>query len=200
LQIGGRLLIAKHLDQSLWFRYDWAIRNTEQQSDHIYFTLWACVCQALLCPLPASANYTLLLLGWNYFAEPNRHVYFSSSNFNLQVTCWVLSGVGLTIWCSLFVVLWRSTTFTVSFRFPSEWKKKLAWKLFHRPSILFHIYLDQAPLIAMSIQQIFGIICNKCSESQLFEHFTYWNLFTLPLTSIVEVKNGSKDKEILRIV
>jgi hypothetical protein len=79
-------------------------------------------------------------------------------------------------------------------------EKKLAWKLFHRPSILFHIYLDQARLIAMSIQQIFGIICNKCSELQLFEHFTYWNLFTLPLTSIVEVKNGSKDKEILRIV
>ncbi len=37
LQIGGRLLIANHLDQSLY--NDWSIRIKEQQSDHIYYTL-----------------------------------------------------------------------------------------------------------------------------------------------------------------
>jgi hypothetical protein len=31
-QIGGRLLMANHLDQSLWS----PIRNTEEESDHIY--------------------------------------------------------------------------------------------------------------------------------------------------------------------
>ncbi len=124
LQIGGRLLIAKHLDQSLWFRYDWAIRNTEQQSDHIYFTLWACVCQALLCPLPASANCALLL-GWNHFAEPNRHVYFSSSNFNLQVTCWVWNGVVLTIWmfsfCSALKIHYIYSFIPFSFGMKKNW-------------------------------------------------------------------------------
>jgi hypothetical protein len=36
MQIGGKLLIAKHLDNY----YDWPIRNREQQSDHIYYTLF----------------------------------------------------------------------------------------------------------------------------------------------------------------
>jgi len=37
LQIGKRLLITNHLDQSLL--YDWSIRNREHQSDHIYYAL-----------------------------------------------------------------------------------------------------------------------------------------------------------------
>lgn len=88
-------------------------------------------------PFSSLSNLCIYMLDWNQFAEPNRHVYFSSSYFNLQVTCCALSGVALTIWMFFFfAVLWRSATSTVSFLFPSEWKT-MAWKLFHRASLLF---------------------------------------------------------------
>ncbi len=48
-------------------------------------------------PFSSLSNLRIYMLDWNQFAEPNRHVYFSSSYFNLQVTCCALSGVALTI-------------------------------------------------------------------------------------------------------
>jgi len=63
LQIGARLLIANHLDQS----------ETGSSSQIIFITLFSCTCTALMCLLPASANCAKLL-GNNHFAEPNWHV------------------------------------------------------------------------------------------------------------------------------
>jgi hypothetical protein len=97
---------------------------------YLFHSFGACVCEDLLCPLPVSANWTHML-GWNHFAEPNLHAYFSSSNF--KFAGWAFSGVALTIWMFSFC---RSTTSTVSFLFPSEWKT-LAWKLFHRPTLSY---------------------------------------------------------------
>ncbi len=60
LQIGGRLLIANHLDKSLLLtnqnHYYWPIKTMEQQSYHIYFTLLSEV-----WILPASANFAKIL-------------------------------------------------------------------------------------------------------------------------------------------
>ncbi len=64
-QIGGELLIVNHLEQSL----SWVIRNTEQQSDHIYYTRFF-MCASSLRLLPATANCAIML---NH-PEPNRHI------------------------------------------------------------------------------------------------------------------------------
>ncbi len=120
---------------------------------YLFHSFGACVCQALLCPLPASANCTYML-GWSHFAEPNRHM----STFLLPILIcrshvehWV--ELLLQYGCSLFAVLWRSITSTVSFLFPSEWKT-LAWKLFHRPSLLF-----QGKIVDISLYQWFHRHC-----------------------------------------
>ncbi len=44
----GGLLIANHLDQSLWWK---PIRNTEQQSDHTYYTLFSAGAHRRCCAL-----------------------------------------------------------------------------------------------------------------------------------------------------
>jgi len=65
----GRLLIANQLDQ---FINDGPIRSTEQQSDHIYYTLF-CRSTMLLRPLPATANWVILLsqtsMFWLFFIQ-----------------------------------------------------------------------------------------------------------------------------------
>jgi hypothetical protein len=45
------------------------MRNTEQQSDHIYYTLF-CRCTPLLRHLPATAT-SAIMLSRNHFREPN---------------------------------------------------------------------------------------------------------------------------------
>jgi hypothetical protein len=45
------------------------MRNTEQQSDHIYYTLF-CRCTPLLRHLPATAT-SAIMLSQNHFREPN---------------------------------------------------------------------------------------------------------------------------------
>jgi hypothetical protein len=69
LQIGGRLLIANHLDKLL--RLDKTGR--EQQSDHICYTLLWQVLGFNHVLLSASAK-SAKMLSQNHFAEPNRHV------------------------------------------------------------------------------------------------------------------------------
>ncbi len=79
-QIGGTLLIATYLDQSLW----WA-NQKYWPSDHIYYSLF-CRCTVLLRPLPATPNCATML-SQNHFPDPNRHVLtFSSSNVTVQIT------------------------------------------------------------------------------------------------------------------
>jgi hypothetical protein len=59
------LLIANHLDQSLWC----PIRNTEWKSRHIFYSLfgrWTIVA--------AAPFYCAIMLKANGFAEPNRHI------------------------------------------------------------------------------------------------------------------------------
>ncbi len=67
----GRLLIANHLDQSLW------LLNLEQgaaRSDHICYTLLWQVLDLTVCfYTPTSANCTKML-GQAHFAELNQHV------------------------------------------------------------------------------------------------------------------------------
>jgi hypothetical protein len=53
--------------------YDGPIRNTEQQSDHIYYTLF-CRCTTLLDLSPATAN-SGILLSQNHFPETTRHIF-----------------------------------------------------------------------------------------------------------------------------
>jgi hypothetical protein len=66
-QIGGELLIANHLDQSLW----WA-NVSQYQLDHIYYT-FSCRCTALLRWLKAMATCAIMQ-SQNNFPDPNRHV------------------------------------------------------------------------------------------------------------------------------
>jgi hypothetical protein len=54
LQMGVRLLIAKHLDQN---HYDWPIRNMDRQSNHISYTL-SCRCESI------STNTHCVSLDW----------------------------------------------------------------------------------------------------------------------------------------
>jgi len=77
--------------------YDRPIRNTEQQLDHIYYTLFFHRCAALLL-----VSFTSR--GNNYaraktpFPEPNRHTFgFSSSNFTVQDHILSTAGDALTL-------------------------------------------------------------------------------------------------------
>jgi hypothetical protein len=68
LQIGGRLLITNHLNQSLWL----ANQKTGNSSQIIFITLFCHrYTELCLCLLPALANCAKML-GQNHFAEPNR--------------------------------------------------------------------------------------------------------------------------------
>jgi hypothetical protein len=83
LQIGARLLIANHLDQS----------ETRSSSQIIFITLFSCMCTALMCILPASANCAKLV-GNNHFAEPNWHVLtFLHPILMCRVTRWAPLGI-----------------------------------------------------------------------------------------------------------
>ncbi len=148
LQIGGRLLKAKHLDQSLWFHYHWAIRNREQQSDHIYFTLLGHVSVRLCCALHQPQQ-----TGHICWAQTNLLSQTGMSTFLHQGTCWALNGVALTIWMSSFCSALKIHYIHSSFLFPSEWKT-VAWKLFHRPSLLF-----QSKIVNISLYQWFHRHC-----------------------------------------
>ncbi len=92
-QVRGGLLVANHLDQSLW----WDNQKHEKQFDHTYYTLFY-NCTALLRLLPATATCAIML-SQNHFPEPNLHNYaepkpfswpklayvgFSASNFTVQ--------------------------------------------------------------------------------------------------------------------
>jgi hypothetical protein len=65
LQISGRPLTANHLDQLL------SVRNREQQSDHIKYTL---LLQLLGFVVPFTSLSETIILGQNHFAEPNQYV------------------------------------------------------------------------------------------------------------------------------
>jgi hypothetical protein len=85
LQLSGRLLIANHLDQSLW------LANQKQGATvRSYLFSSSGRCYALLCLMPASAYCAKLLQ--NQSAEPS-YFDFSSSNFNLQGHILSTSGV-----------------------------------------------------------------------------------------------------------
>ncbi len=73
LQIDGGLLIANHLDQSLWL----ADKRQWESVDHIYYTPF-CGWIDLLCPLQSTANCEILLSQTSAFFN------FSSSNFIVQ--------------------------------------------------------------------------------------------------------------------
>jgi len=64
-QIGGGLLIANQWTN----HYDGPIRNTEQQLDHIYYTLLF-KCTALLCALPTMATCAIMP-SQNHFPQAN---------------------------------------------------------------------------------------------------------------------------------
>jgi len=53
-------------------QYDGPTRNTQHQSDHIYYTLFS-TCTMLVCLWPVTANHGIML-SHNHFPEPNRHV------------------------------------------------------------------------------------------------------------------------------
>jgi len=60
------------LGQTTWTKHsDGPIRNTEEQLDHIYYTLfWRCT--ELLCLVPCTVTCTMML-SQNYFPESDRY-------------------------------------------------------------------------------------------------------------------------------
>jgi hypothetical protein len=104
LQIGGRLLIANPLDQSLWL-------TNQKQGGEIR-------CYALLCLLPpASENYAKVLSPKPFCWAKLAWFDFSSSTFHLQGHIFCTSGVALRAnvlkhqLSGLYVVLWINTVF-----------------------------------------------------------------------------------------
>jgi hypothetical protein len=78
-QIGGRLLIANHVDQSLW----WA--NQKQWAAVRFYLLHSFLqVHRVAAPFASHSNLTLMRTQ-NHFPEPNQaHVGFSSPNFTVQ--------------------------------------------------------------------------------------------------------------------
>ncbi len=67
----GGLLIANHLNQSV--QYDEPIKNTEQQSDPIYYTLFCRWHAVAMCSPATTAKYAIIMVKLkNQFPEPNQ--------------------------------------------------------------------------------------------------------------------------------
>jgi hypothetical protein len=79
-QVGGGLLIANHLDQSLW----WGQSETLRSCQIIFITHFPTGAHCCWAIYQLCANCAIMLLQ-NYFPEPNwpSYVHFSSSNFTV---------------------------------------------------------------------------------------------------------------------
>jgi hypothetical protein len=81
------ILIANHLDKSLW------LANQNQGAQIMFITLVSSRCTALLRFLPASANRTNMQKK-NHFPEPNQHMLtFLHPTLMFRVTYWAPVGM-----------------------------------------------------------------------------------------------------------